>query len=125
MKKEHICPQCNSIDIGITDVDEREMYECASCRKVWYAERVQANGTYAILDEITESVEKNGCHEIPLTTLGSTAFRKEKHDKWNTQEQILIFAVQNRLWYEYDERTNGTMVRFFRDKKYKKSQDDS
>ncbi|HDL21262.1 MAG TPA: hypothetical protein ENH30_08325 [Nitrospirae bacterium] len=101
------------------------MYECVSCRRIWYEERTHTDDCLAVMDEITGGIEKNGYCEIPFTTLRDTVFVQEEDRDWHAKKEILKWAVRNRLLYKYDKRKNGTIVRFYRDRKYSESNNQS
>ena len=71
------------------------------------------DSTYSILDEIVEDIEKLGYHEVKLDVLASTAFKPSETPYRTTREQILLWAVERRLSYEYVDTLNGKIVRFY------------
>lgn len=66
-----------------------------------------------LLDEIMKGVEEKGNFEISVealdTILGQGDRRRPK-----TKEQILLWAVENGLRYEYEEKNETVVIRFLR-----------
>ncbi len=69
-----------------------------------------------ILDEIIKTVDENGSHGVPLTLFEETIFKPTHKPYRTTAEQILIWAVENRILYEYKSNGNEAIVRFYKKK---------
>ena len=67
-----------------------------------------------ILDEIITTVDKNGSHEVPLKVLEETVFKPTHQPYRSTAEQVLIWAVESRINYEYKNIDNEAIVRFYK-----------
>ncbi len=80
------------------------MFECTSCRNIWYSERTISDAYTAIVDDIVNDVEKDGYCEVDLDILINTAF-KEGRGKPSSWEQIRQWASRNKLKIERTEDT--------------------
>jgi hypothetical protein len=72
-----------------------------------------SNGTYDILDEIISTVNRNGSYEVPLNVLEDTVFEPKQNPYRSKAEQILKWAVENEVYYEYKNNGMDTVVRFY------------
>jgi hypothetical protein len=108
------CRSCGSRDILVSAVDERKLYECGQCGKVWYERRGMTNGWLVILDEITEGVEKKGSHETDASILLNTVFRPRDKTGLSFEDQLHNWAIQNRLKHQSLYRATGEVIRFWR-----------
>ena len=72
------------------------------------------NSEHPILAEILSGIEQRGKCEIPLSRLETAVFKQKNNDDWDTKAQILIWAVSQRILYEYLEEDNETNVLFYR-----------
>lgn len=66
-----------------------------------------------ILSEILTEVNENGYYSIPLDSLKPTFGCDGEHNPC-IKERLLIWAVENHVFYEYKEVNHATMVRFMR-----------
>jgi len=66
-----------------------------------------------ILWEILTEVNENGDYSIPLDSLKPTFNCDDKHNPC-VKERLLIWAVENHVFYEYKEVNHATLVRFIR-----------
>jgi hypothetical protein len=72
------------------------------------------DSNHNILEEIIENVNKSGSHEIPFKVLEEHAFKPTLQPRRSTAEQILIWAVENKLLFEYKKIDGATIVRFYK-----------
>ncbi len=72
------------------------------------------DSNHNILEEIITTVDENGSHEVPLELLTETVFKPTHQPYRTTAEQILIWAVENRILYEYKSNGNEAIVYFYK-----------
>ena len=69
---------------------------------------------HPILDEIIRTVDKSGSHEISFKTLDEKVFKQTHNPRRSARELLLIWAVENRVNYEYENNGNDEIVRFYK-----------
>ena len=69
---------------------------------------------HPILDEITKTVDKGGSHEISFKVLEEKVFKRTHNPRRSARELLLIWAVENRVNYEYKNNGNDEIVRFYK-----------
>lgn len=67
-----------------------------------------------VLDQIIQAVEKGGSHEIPFEVLKNDVFRQTHVPRRTTKEQLLVWAMNKGLLYEFQEKPTGQSVLFYR-----------
>jgi hypothetical protein len=66
-----------------------------------------------LLNEIITGVERDGFYELSMEVL-ETVLGQGDRRRPHTKEQFLQWADEKRLNYEYKERDNETIIRFFK-----------
>jgi hypothetical protein len=68
----------------------------------------------SILRKIIQNVNKSGSYEIQLKEIEEHVFAPVQKPYRSTAEQILIWAVENEILYEYKNTGEDAIVRFFK-----------
>jgi len=91
MTKKQICPKCGDVKITETAVDERSMFECASCSHIWYSNRGWTAGHLSIRDDITEDIENKGYSVQDYVILINISFREwEDIQQWANLNKLKV-----------------------------------
>ena len=69
---------------------------------------------HPILDEIVKTVNKNGSHKISFKVLEENVFSQGHNPRRSAREQLLIWAVENKVNYEYKTDGGDNIVRFYK-----------
>ncbi len=105
------CKDCEGIEISVRQVDDREMYECRNCHKIWYGERESHSGPSTIIDKITDGVERNGEYTIDASILLNIVFANSQE---SFDDDVREWANRNKLKYTKTITTGGTQITFQR-----------
>lgn len=108
------CPNCTGNEINVNEVDERSMYECQTCKHIWYSFRKTTNGPQVLMDEITDGVAEKGEFEIDGSVLINVLFRMDNNKNQSYANQLDEWADKNKLQYEFINSKKGNRVRFWR-----------
>lgn len=69
---------------------------------------------HPVLAAILSAIEREGKCEVSLSELGDTVFKRKSKDDWDTKAQILIWAVSQKILYEYVEKGDEINVLFYK-----------
>ncbi len=67
-----------------------------------------------ILNEIIENINKSGSYEVPFKVIEEIVFIPTRNPYRFTSAQVLIWAVENRILYEYKSNGDEAIVRFYK-----------
>lgn len=107
------CERCNSSNVAVSTVDDREMYRCSGCRHQWYSHRKTTGPYLSVVDEIADAVANRGAYEIDVEILLNTIWPGESFDqeieRWCKSHDFAYRLVNRR-----SRKETNQVVQFFR-----------
>jgi hypothetical protein len=67
-----------------------------------------------IFEGIIKAVDESGFHEVSFKVLEENVFSQGHNPRRSAKEQLLIWAVENKVNYEYKTDGGDNIVRFYR-----------
>jgi len=68
-----------------------------------------------LLEEIIHGIEETGSYEVSIEALETVVGQGDRRSP-HSRDQILAWAEENSLQYEYIDKGNTEVIRFYREK---------